>query len=493
MALESATYINQLNALNPDGTDLVSTADDHLRLIKSTLKNTFPNVTGPVTLTQNTLNNSDYLLDTGTANNIIITPTIAWTSYTEGRGFIFKCSNNSTSASVTINVSALGQKSLVLADGNPAVVYSNSVYDVIYNGTAFVVKNSTIKKSITDIVALQPSSLTYTSVQGTGNLRLGAGSTDIVSVLSSGLIGINTMTPAYAMDIVGAGLRLQSGTTECGVILGDQTNQGSVYGNTSTMGISSSTSGNAISLGKTTTGDINIYTASSATPTLKISRIQTLNMGTFASPISKVNISSADMPSTGYGQFFELRNDSVTATNTSKFIRMSPTGTLEIRNSGNTTSILSLTDAGVLTPSGGVPAESINVGTLASSMSAVQQAINDSSYKLATTNFCNRNSSVSTTPTGYNWYTTPAGHTILWSNVTLNANTTLKVTLTDISSTFAGKTIVSLMNTIQSLTGNTQDYYAIKMLIGTTTDLGKFSIINTTGTATPVFYQVVMV
>ena len=34
MALESGTFIDSLNASNPTSTDMVSQADDHLRLIK---------------------------------------------------------------------------------------------------------------------------------------------------------------------------------------------------------------------------------------------------------------------------------------------------------------------------------------------------------------------------------------------------------------------------------------------------------------------------
>lgn len=49
MALESGTYINSLNASNPASTDGLGQADDHLRLIKSTVKATFPNVTGEIT------------------------------------------------------------------------------------------------------------------------------------------------------------------------------------------------------------------------------------------------------------------------------------------------------------------------------------------------------------------------------------------------------------------------------------------------------------
>lgn len=56
MALETATYISQLEPSNPAPTDQLRQADDHLRLIKQALKNTFPNITGPVTLTQGALN-----------------------------------------------------------------------------------------------------------------------------------------------------------------------------------------------------------------------------------------------------------------------------------------------------------------------------------------------------------------------------------------------------------------------------------------------------
>jgi hypothetical protein len=56
MALETATYIDGLNASNPAASDAISSADDHMRLIKSTIKATFPNITGPVTKTQAQIN-----------------------------------------------------------------------------------------------------------------------------------------------------------------------------------------------------------------------------------------------------------------------------------------------------------------------------------------------------------------------------------------------------------------------------------------------------
>ena len=56
MALESATYINGLVATNPTGTDARAQGDDHIRLLKSAVKATFPNVTGAITATHTELN-----------------------------------------------------------------------------------------------------------------------------------------------------------------------------------------------------------------------------------------------------------------------------------------------------------------------------------------------------------------------------------------------------------------------------------------------------
>lgn len=55
MALEQATFIGQLVTSNPQATDTVAQADDHIRLIKTVLKTTFPNITGAVTATQEQL------------------------------------------------------------------------------------------------------------------------------------------------------------------------------------------------------------------------------------------------------------------------------------------------------------------------------------------------------------------------------------------------------------------------------------------------------
>ena len=81
MALENGTYVNSLVPANPASTDGLAQADDHIRLIKSTIKNTFPNLTGAVTATQADLNNTTSIPSTltdlgitdGTASGQVLT------------------------------------------------------------------------------------------------------------------------------------------------------------------------------------------------------------------------------------------------------------------------------------------------------------------------------------------------------------------------------------------------------------------------------------
>jgi hypothetical protein len=59
MSLETGTYISDLVATNPLATDPKSQGDDHIRLLKATVKATFPNVAGAVTPTHTELNYVD--------------------------------------------------------------------------------------------------------------------------------------------------------------------------------------------------------------------------------------------------------------------------------------------------------------------------------------------------------------------------------------------------------------------------------------------------
>lgn len=56
MTVESASYVNGLNASYPASSDQKSEGDNHLRLLKTCLLATFPNLSGAVTVTHTDLN-----------------------------------------------------------------------------------------------------------------------------------------------------------------------------------------------------------------------------------------------------------------------------------------------------------------------------------------------------------------------------------------------------------------------------------------------------
>ena len=76
MALESTTYIDGLVITNPTGTDPRSQGDDHLRLIKDTIRATFPNVAGAMTATHTELNLIDGYTGTTAELNYNDIPTL---------------------------------------------------------------------------------------------------------------------------------------------------------------------------------------------------------------------------------------------------------------------------------------------------------------------------------------------------------------------------------------------------------------------------------
>ena len=86
MTLETATYINDLQPVNPPGTDPTSQGDDHLRLIKQVLQNQFPNasrtwaIPSVLSITTNTTlvkNNTGVVYVTTTSGPVTITlPTL---------------------------------------------------------------------------------------------------------------------------------------------------------------------------------------------------------------------------------------------------------------------------------------------------------------------------------------------------------------------------------------------------------------------------------
>ena len=71
MALETASFINSLVVTNPAATDPIAQSDDHIRLLKTTIKASFPGITGAVNATHTELNTLDGITATTAELNLL--------------------------------------------------------------------------------------------------------------------------------------------------------------------------------------------------------------------------------------------------------------------------------------------------------------------------------------------------------------------------------------------------------------------------------------
>lgn len=110
MAIETGTYVADLNAANPTSTDPKSQGDDHLRLLKTVLKNTFAGFPGLVVVTGTEAQGA-------TANDYVVTVAPAPAAYTAGFFAVFKATHANTGA-VTVQINALAAKALKAVDGS---------------------------------------------------------------------------------------------------------------------------------------------------------------------------------------------------------------------------------------------------------------------------------------------------------------------------------------------------------------------------------------
>lgn len=132
MGLELGQYINDLVITNPLGSDGKAFGDDHLRLIKTVLKQCFTGFTGSILITAT---------DTGTAGAHVLTPSTALLSYTTGLMLLYRPVNAGTGA-LTVNVSGLGAKNvktLLGADPTSGDIVANQPILLMYDGTNFVI------------------------------------------------------------------------------------------------------------------------------------------------------------------------------------------------------------------------------------------------------------------------------------------------------------------------------------------------------------------
>ena len=118
MAVETATTINELDATKPGVDDLKSEGDDHVRLLKSTIKATFPNVTGVVSVTHTEINSV-------TSKAPLASPALTGTPTAPTATAGANTTQLSTTAFVQAAIGAAAALSLPVVDGNAGKLLTN--------------------------------------------------------------------------------------------------------------------------------------------------------------------------------------------------------------------------------------------------------------------------------------------------------------------------------------------------------------------------------
>lgn len=128
MALESGNYINDLTITNPTASDPKSAGDDHIRLLKTILKNSFPGFSGPVVVGGTSTGVANAYLLAATIPAYIANTIVVWTP---------NVSNNGAS---TININGLGVVNIKRLDGTASSsgdLIAGQYAEMVYNGSEF--------------------------------------------------------------------------------------------------------------------------------------------------------------------------------------------------------------------------------------------------------------------------------------------------------------------------------------------------------------------
>lgn len=132
MPLETANYVAGLVKTNPMPNDPKSFGDDHLRLIKTVLLNSFAGFPGMVVVTGAEAQGA-------TASDYTVTVSPAPAAYTASMLVVFK-STHANAGAATVQVNALGTKPLLAVDGTALKsgdIENGGLVAVFYDGTSF--------------------------------------------------------------------------------------------------------------------------------------------------------------------------------------------------------------------------------------------------------------------------------------------------------------------------------------------------------------------
>jgi hypothetical protein len=198
MALETGTVVNDLTTTNPTSSDPKSQGDDHLRLLKTVLKNSFAGFTGTILLLGTEAQGA-------TVNDFVATISPAPAAYTAGMTVFVTVTHTNTGAA-TLKVNSLTAKTLYGID-NAALaagdLVSGQTLVACYDGTNFVVISGNDKAS--------KSGDTYTGTHAFGGAIItvatqaaGNNSTKAASTAYVDTAAFNTALPAQGSAVAGS-------------------------------------------------------------------------------------------------------------------------------------------------------------------------------------------------------------------------------------------------------------------------------------------------
>ena len=133
MPLESGTYISDLVTTNPTSADPKSQGDDHLRLLKTVLKNTLAGFSGLVIATGTEAQGS-------TVNEFVVTVSPSPSAYTTTAFILLFIASHSNSGAATIKINSLSSIPILAVDGSALESTDNesgAVVAAFYNGGNF--------------------------------------------------------------------------------------------------------------------------------------------------------------------------------------------------------------------------------------------------------------------------------------------------------------------------------------------------------------------
>lgn len=289
MGLESGTYISDLNVAYPDGADPKSEGDNHLRLIKTLLKATFPGMAGAAWRVQ--------------------AKSAGYTVVANDNMSIFNCTSALTLSGTAAATLGNQHMVLVMANGGDVVFDPSGVETVngaatltIPNGSsAFIACNAGAFLAF-PLVGLAAANI-WTALQTirvAGGLRVEQAATQDAVVLAGRAGGTSsyevTVSPAALTADRTAALPDQSGTVALLENVQAQTGVAYTTGGSSTAFTLTPTPALA-ALVENQEFDVEFHTAAGATPTLTISGLTAKNLKYRDSTGTLTAVTSTQVPS----------------------------------------------------------------------------------------------------------------------------------------------------------------------------------------------------